>query len=249
MISEDPLGDAFTLLLGFVQKLREGEERQSLEVAAAASALLSYTGQLHAFEGFRGGEGSTHIPSPDFGKEIRLLERMKVSLPSRAMQESLATAIAALQYVAASGQREGLEDYLSYWRHKTLPPIAAAFKTHEEAEAWLSTRRPPPYRAKVLIGGEIFMVLRSGATGGHRFAQRGEIADFLQEHSQGGPPPVEASFETREEAEAWFQSLPEPPRNTFIQIKGEYHVAACWKNLAHRAILSASPRRGSVEEE
>lgn len=238
MSSQDPLGDAFRLLLGFVQKLHTGEERQLLEVAAGAAAFLSFTGQLHRFEDFRRSPAVFAETAPEFDKVIRLIERMKGAVASEEMGESLLTAVHAVAYVGASDQREGLEDYLDYWRNSTLPPVAAVFKTHEEAEAWARAQLAPPYRARVLIADEYFHVVGRPPSGSFRFVRKAEVVDFIEKHSRDGLPPVEASFETREEAEAWFANIPEPRRNIFIEIGGMHHVAAYWKNVNHRAIYS-----------
>ena len=45
-----------------------------------------------------------------------------------------------------------------------------------------------------------------------------------------------AVFDTHEQAEAWLAAFPEPPRHAFITIGGQHHVAACWKNVNHRAV-------------
>ncbi|HYO74662.1 MAG TPA: head protein, partial [Archangium sp.] len=55
-----------------------------------------------------------------------------------------------------------------------------------------------------------------------------------------GLPPAAASFNTREEAEAWFMNQASPPEQTFIQIAGDDYLAVCHRNVHHRAIYPFS---------
>ncbi|AKI99932.1 Hypothetical protein AA314_01559 [Archangium gephyra] len=50
----------------------------------------------------------------------------------------------------------------------------------------------------------------------------------------GLPPPV-ATFNTREEARAWFYNLPERPSQAVIQLGGEPYLAAYHRNIDHLA--------------
>jgi hypothetical protein len=47
--------------------------------------------------------------------------------------------------------------------------------------------------------------------------QCGEFHDYLKTF-YGNPPPVIARFETRDEAESWLRSLPEPPSSAYILV-------------------------------
>jgi hypothetical protein len=219
-----------------MQNSRSDEERRILEVAGGASAFLSTTGQIFRFEDFRKSMASGHVRSFSFADVIRHLERMRAQALSAEEKETLRTASDALAFIESSGQHEGLEDYLSYWRDNTLPPVIAAFETREQADAWLEGQSAPPYKARVLIGDEYHAVLATRESRDWPFVPIPVVAEFIETHSRKGLPPVVAAFDTREQAEAWLATLPEPPRHAFITINGEHQVVACWKNVNHRAI-------------
>jgi hypothetical protein len=236
MMSDNPLGDAVLLLLKHLQNSPSDEERKLLDVAGGAAAFLSTTGQLYLFEDFRKSMTSGHVQSFSFANVIRHLERMRAQAPSAEEKETLRAASDALVFIESSGQQEGLEDYLSYWRSNTLPPVIAAFNTREQADAWLEGQPVPPYKARVLIGDEYHAVLATRESRDMPFVPIPVVAEFIETHSRQGLPPVVAAFDTREQAEAWLATHPEPPRHAFITINGEHHVAACWKNVNHRAL-------------
>jgi hypothetical protein len=234
--SDNPLSDAVLLLLEYLQNSHSDKERQFLEVAGGASAFLSVTGQLYRFEDFRESTKSSHVKSLSFADIIRYLERKAAQASSAEEKRSLHAAIDALAFIDSSGQHEGLEDYLSYWRSSTLPPVIAVFKTREEADTWLEGQFVPPYMARVLIGDEYHAVLATRESRDLPFVPMSVVAEFIETQSRTGLPPVVAAFDTREQAEAWFASIPEPPRHAFLTIKGAHYVAAYWKNLNHRAL-------------
>lgn len=236
MRSGNSLGRAMLLLLERLQESRSGEERRSLEVASGATAFLSRTGQLYPFEEFHQATKVGHIQSVSFSNEIRLLERLWSQAPSAEERDCLHVAISALAYVESSGQREGLAEYLTYWRGSTLPPVIAVFNTRAEAEAWLDAQPVPPTMASVLIADEYHLVLANRERRAPPFAQVPVVAEFMEGRLADGLPSAVAAFDTREQAEAWHASIPEPPRHAFITIKGTYHVAAFWKNVNHRAL-------------
>jgi hypothetical protein len=69
--------------------------------------------------------------------------------------------------------------------------------------------------------------------------------------TRGGLPAPVASFQTREEAEDWLALQPEPPRQVFIMIAGEYYLVVYHHRINLRAIypvsLAAKPRRESLD--
>ncbi|HEX8702071.1 MAG TPA: hypothetical protein VF815_24790 [Myxococcaceae bacterium] len=236
MTSANSLGDAVLLLLKYLQSSHSPEEKRCLEVAGGASAFLSVTGQLYRFEDFRAGMMPSRARSMAFADVIRCLERKEAQASSAGEKETLRVAIDALAFIEASGQQEELNDYLAYWRSSTLPPVIAVFKTREEADTWLESQSDPPYMARVLISDEYYTVLATRESRDLPFVPMPVVAEFIELHSRNGPPPVVASFSTHEHAEAWFASMPAPPRHTFLKIQGEHYVAAYWKNLNHRAL-------------
>jgi hypothetical protein len=53
--------------------------------------------------------------------------------------------------------------------------------------------------------------------------QRYAFMDYLQQRESNAPPPVVASFDTREEANAWLNNHPEPPDGAHVLIAGKHH--------------------------
>jgi hypothetical protein len=232
----NPLGDVVLLLLQYLQNSHSDEEKKLLEFASGASSFLSRTGQLYRFEDFHTATTFGHVQSLSFAQVIRLLERLWGQAPSTGEKETLHAAIDALAFIESSGQSDDLEDYLRYWRSSTLPPVIAVFKTREEADVWLESQPAPPHMARVLIGGEYHTVLATRERRDPPFAPMPVVAEFIETHLRHGLPPAVAAFDTREQAESWLESTPELPRHSFVTIQGAYHVAACWKNVSHRAI-------------
>ncbi len=236
MTSDNPLGDAVLLLLKHLQSSPDDEARRLLEVAGGAAAFLSNTGQLYPFEDFRARMRPDRVQSLSFANVIHHLEQMRAQAQSAEEKETLRAASDALVFIESSGQHDGLEEYLRYWRDSTLPPVVAAFETREQADAWLEHQPVPPYKARVLIGNEYHAVLATREERDWPFVPLPVVAEFIESHSRTGLPPAVAAFDTREQAEAWLAAIPEPPRHAFITIHGQHHVAACWKNVSHRAI-------------
>ncbi|HEX8818914.1 MAG TPA: head protein [Archangium sp.] len=67
--------------------------------------------------------------------------------------------------------------------------------------------------------------------------QRYAFADFLQYLDSNAPPPVVAAFQTREEAETWLNSQPEPPDSTLVLIADQYHSVLYNRELNHRRLI------------
>ena len=236
MKSGNPLGDAFLLLFKYRQSSHSDSERRLLELAGGATAFLSTSGQLYRFEDFRKDMRPGHVRSLSFAKVTHYLEQMGARARSAEEKETLRAASDALVFIESSGQHEGLEDYLRHWRSSTLPPVIAVFETREQADAWLERQPDPPYKARVLIGDEYHAVLARRENRDWPFVPMPVVAEFIEDQLRNGLPPVVAAFETREQAEAWLATIPEPPGHAFITINGEHHLAACWKNVNHRAI-------------
>ncbi|WP_375765311.1 hypothetical protein NR798_26725 [Archangium gephyra] len=236
MNSDNPLGDAVLLLLEYRRNSRSAEERKLLEIASGAVAFLSNTGQLYRFEDFRKGIQPNQVRSLSFADVIHYLEQRRARVQSAEDKETLQGASEALVFIEASGQHEGLEEYLHYWRSHTLPPVIAAFATLEDAERWLEHQPVPPHKARVLIGGEYHVVFATREDREWPFVPYPVVAEFIENQLEKGLPPVVATFDTREQAEAWLAALSDPPRHAFITVGGQHHVAAYWKNVNHRAV-------------
>lgn len=69
--------------------------------------------------------------------------------------------------------------------------------------------------------------------------QRYAFVDYLQQRESYAPPPVVASFETREEAEEWLRNHPAPPDGTFVRVAGEYHHVVYSREMNLRRLIAA----------
>jgi hypothetical protein len=67
--------------------------------------------------------------------------------------------------------------------------------------------------------------------------QRYAFADFLEYLESNAPPPVVASFKTREEAATWLNSQPEPPDSTLVLIADQYHTVMYSREMSHRRLI------------
>jgi hypothetical protein len=90
-----------------------------------------------------------------------------------------------------------------------------------------------PSREKELLAIAINAFLFITSTG-----QRYVFEDFLEHLDSGAPPSVVAAFDTREEAEAWLNSHPEPPDSTHVLIADDYYVVMYVRELNHRRLIS-----------
>lgn len=61
--------------------------------------------------------------------------------------------------------------------------------------------------------------------------------DFREYLASDDPPRVMASFDTREEAEAWLKETPEPPSSAYVLIADRYHQLVYNRELNHRALF------------
>jgi hypothetical protein len=169
-----------------------------------------------------------------------LLGQTLNNTPSPEEKELFRVAAAALMFISETGRIHSFGDYLQLG--KDDPPYAvASFKTREEAEAWLQSQPEPPHGAHVLIADDYHLVAYRRESGIHSLIKLPVIEYYLVALSRGGSMAPVASFRTREEAEAWLQSQPEPPRNAFISIAGKSHVAVYHRPIDHRAIYPLPP--------
>ncbi|MGZ3459069.1 MAG: hypothetical protein ACXU86_11260, partial [Archangium sp.] len=114
--------------------------------------------------------------------------------------------------------------------------VIAAFATREEADAWLKNHPKPPHMANVLIADEYHLVVYARDRNFRRLLSTHSIEYHFEEMMQDGhPPPPVATFNTREEAKAWFYSLPERPAQAVIQLGGEPYLMAYHRNIDHLA--------------
>lgn len=169
-----------------------------------------------------------------------LLARIRANTPSEDEQALLETAINAILFITSTGQRYAFADFLEYLESNSPPPVVAAFKAREEAEAWLNNHPEPPDSTLVLIAGQYHTVAYLRELNHRRLIPLTVIEYHLGRLKREGLPPAAASFHTREEAEAWFMSQSAPPEQTVIQIAGDDYLAVCHRNVNHRALYPFS---------
>ena len=230
------LGDVSVLLVEYLWRSTSASETTALRTASGAAAYLSCSGQIYRFEDSLQKAPSSPFQAQSHPEVHSLLQALASRSSSAAERETLHVAIRALAYIEASGQEEPFKDFLTYWMGDSIPYVIAAFETHAEAKAWVEAQSDPPRKASILIGGEYHEVVARRERREPLFFAFPLIAEFLERVLETGLPRATAAFQTREEASSWLAHHPDPPRQAFITIGGEYHLAACWRNIPHRAL-------------
>ncbi|KFE67267.1 hypothetical protein DB31_8620 [Hyalangium minutum] len=64
---------------------------------------------------------------------------------------------------------------------------------------------------------------------------------------QDGIPAPVATFNTLEEANTWLQDQPEPPRQVFVSVAGEYYLAVYHYKVKLRALYPVSMAAKSAQ--
>ncbi|MFY0526272.1 head protein [Archangium gephyra] len=148
----------------------------------------------------------------------------------------LLTAADALGFINMTGQQYEFDDYRQEFRTEGPEMVVASFATREEAGAWLKNHPRPPYMALVLIADQYHIVMYDRDDNFRKLVSTYSIEYHFEEMMKDGhPPPPVASFDTREQARAWFYSLPERPSQAVLQLGGEPYLAAYHRNIDHLA--------------
>jgi hypothetical protein len=154
-------------------------------------------------------------------------------------KELFRVAAAALMFISETGRLYSFEDYLKF--SKEDPPlVVASFKTRQEAETWLESHPEPPHGAHVLIAGEYHLVAYHRDRNIRSLPRLPVMEYYLEDLARNLPATPVASFETCEQAEAWLQSQPEPPKNVFVLVAGEPHVAVYHRLISQRTLYPLS---------
>jgi hypothetical protein len=164
------------------------------------------------------------------------LGRLRETTHSPEEQELLLAAIDALRFISSTGQSYDFEDYRKSIDAHAPPQVCATFSTREEADAWLKDHPSPPHLAYVLIAGEYHIVLYLRERNHRTLSPHPALTYHLQEMQHARLPPEVATFNTREEADAWLDKQPEPPAQAVIRVAGEDYLAVYHRNVNHRAI-------------
>ncbi|WNG30144.1 head protein [Cystobacter fuscus] len=169
-----------------------------------------------------------------------LLGKNRESAQSPEEKKLLLLAIEALWFVWRNGQSYEFENYLKDVEANAPHRVIAAFNTRDEADAWLGTKPKPPDLALVLIADEYHVVLSSRDGTRCSLVPDPDLEYHLEGMMRDGLPPAVVMFNTREEADAWFNSQAEPPAQTVIRIGGEHYLAVYYRNINHRAMFPFS---------
>lgn len=169
-----------------------------------------------------------------------LLGKNREHAQSPEEKELFLLAIDALWFVWRNGQSYEFERYRSDDECNSPPWVIASFSTLDEAEAWVRSKPKSPDLALVLIADQYHVVLSSRDEERRALVPDLAIAFHIEEMTRNGPPPVVATFNTRDEAETWWSGQAEHPAQAVIQIGGERYLAAFYENIQHRALFPFS---------
>ena len=169
-----------------------------------------------------------------------LLGRTMKSARSPEEKDLFGVAAAALMFISETGAVHPFEDYLKF-RRGAAPYVVAAFKTHQEADTWLRGHPEPPHGAFVLVADEYYIVMYERELNHRHLFPHPILAGYLEQIQRGAPATFMASFDTREEAEAWLKGQSGPPRQAYIMIGERRYVALYHRNLNHYAIYLLPP--------
>ncbi len=184
--------------------------------------------------------GATMAIGDQINDAVEFLGRIHEKTQSPEEQALLHAAADALRFVWAMGLAYEFVDYRESLESESPAPVVAAFKTRDEADAWLASNPRPPAMAYVLISGEYHVVAYRRESDWRTFLPHPTLEFYLEEMTRDGLPPVVATFNSRDEAEAWFNSEAEPPAQSVVQIGGEHYLAVYYRNINHRALFPFS---------
>ncbi|MFP2909549.1 head protein [Pyxidicoccus sp. 3LFB2] len=179
---------------------------------------------------------------------LNLLGRLLEETPSAEDKERLETAMAALDFILRTGQSHDFEVFRESIKDNAPPLVIAAFDTKESAETWMRNHPNPPTGAEILIAGEYHYANCSPDLKRRYLPAARSLEYYLRAMIDDGLPAPVATFDTLEEARAWVDSQPEPPRQVVIVIAGEPHLVAYHHRIHLRAIypLSRAAAPGSI---
>ncbi|MFY2562621.1 head protein [Corallococcus terminator] len=173
--------------------------------------------------------------------EVReLLGRLREQSSDEDEKAKLLMAMDAVAFITDTGQSYEFEDYRQGEEEDAPPVVIESFATRSEAESWLKAHPRPPDGAHLLIAGEYHRVAYFPEQDIRRLPRDPVLKYYLQDMEQGGLPPPVATFDTVEQARAWVDSQPEPPRQVLILIAGAPHLVAYHHRVNVRSIYPMS---------
>jgi hypothetical protein len=232
------------------------ERARILALARDALDFISATGQWYPFVDFRENCASSGSPPADsahglresLSKAERFFEELLDEPEAAGEQPAIQVILDAFRFISSTRQHAAFSDFLEHVESNAPPFVMASFETKREAEAWLKSHPNPPGFADLLIGNRYHDVVYERETDFRRLPWNRDLERYLAWLKRAEPPVAEASFATREEAEAWLARQPRPVRRTWVLIAGEFYLAAYYPNINHRALYPLSMARSEEEE-
>ncbi|ADO68926.1 hypothetical protein [Stigmatella aurantiaca] len=169
-----------------------------------------------------------------------LIGRLGEKAASLEEKEQLLIALDALSFISDTGRTPGFEEYHKNRSDSAPPLVIATFNTREEADAWMENHPDPPQQAHVLIAGQYFLTASIPDIHHRALLHTPVLAWYLEAMIREGLPAPAAAFHTHEEATHWLNTQAEPPRQVFITIAGEYHLAVYHYKINLRALYPIS---------
>ncbi|WP_043391421.1 hypothetical protein [Archangium violaceum] len=256
----DTLNEAQRIVGHYWKEEQSPEQARILGCARDALSFICSTGQPYRFEDYRkrlqaenpsrerSPSGTDrvpamHEPSRDLAAE-GFFERSRDELRSEPERALALVIIDALRFIASTGQLDDFNRYLQELDSNEPPRVVASFDTREQAETWLKNHPSPPHCASILIAGRYHTVAYDRETNGRYLPPSRDLEYYLVSLKQDSPPTATASFDTRQEAEAWLRAQSAPPRRTWALISGELYLAVYHPNVNHRALYPLSMADG-----
>jgi hypothetical protein len=188
--------DVMDLLARLRSATSSPEEQELLAVALNAMLFITSTGQRYAFTDFLEDLESNAPPTvvAAFNTRAEATDWLNNHpAPPDSALVLIADQYHLLLYLRETNHRHlsplpVLEYHLGRLRRAGLPEAVAAFKTREEAEAWLERQSAPPRQAVVTIAGEPFLAVFHPNVG-HRALHAFSLAREEDEADESEPPP------------------------------------------------------------
>ncbi|HEX8441273.1 hypothetical protein [Archangium sp.] len=232
------------------------ERARILILARDALDFISVTGQWYPFVDFRGNRassgsspaGTAHGLQESLSEAERFFEELRDEPEAAGEQPAIQVILDAFRFISSTRQHAAFGDFLEHVESNAPPFVMASFETKSEAEAWLKSHPNPPTFAEILIGNRSHDVVYERETDFRRLPWNRHLERHLAWLKREESPVAEASFATREEAEAWLARQPRPARWTWVLIAGEFYLAAYYPNINHRALYPLSMAASEEEE-
>jgi hypothetical protein len=228
------------------------EHARILGLARDALDFIFATGQRYPFEDFfkvPDSRGATPTSGTVELRELmatasRFFEQLR-DAPEAAEEATHSQAILdAIRYIDSTGQQEAFAAFREHVEADAPPFVVASFETREQAESWLASHPHPPDPGNVLIGNRYHDVVHERETNLRRLPRNRALEWYLEELEQKERPVAVASFETREAADAWLREQDTPARRAWVRVGGEFHLAAYYPNIDHRALFPLAIAHG-----